>query len=300
MSFFGFKVGVAILAVLLYNSFELKSILKKRHEVGKSDMNILVNPNIAFSFGGLFQSDGEWIHPRKIEQTYEIIYVAEGEVYMKEDRPDGVWEIHAKKGELFLLAPGLYHYGTRVTKGVSFYWIHFTVNEGALPFEERSFPKFENPYLFKELLHCNNLPTVPEYLVNSVLLHILSEMCRMSEEKARGEFDGRAEKIYEWIRANTDARLTVRRAGEHFGYSPDHISRICKSRFGISAKELINRFLLDKAKTLLSNTDKYVKEIAAELNFVDDKAFIAYFKYHEKCFPSEFRNRYGKIHMNSK
>ena len=122
----------------------------------------------------------------------------------------------------------------------------------------------------------------------------------MSEERERGEVDGRAEKIYEWIRANTDARLTVERIADHFGYSADHISRICKRHFGVSAKALINRFLLDKAKTLLSNTDKYVKEIGAELNFADDKAFIAYFKYHEKCSPSEFRNRYGKIHMNSK
>ena len=100
----------------------------------------------------------------------------------------------------------------------------------------------------------------------------------MAEEKARGEYDGRAEKLYEWIRINSDARLTVSRVAEHFGYSADHISRICKSRFGVSSKELINRFLLSKAKTLLSNTDKYVKEIAAELNFADDKAFIAYFK----------------------
>ena len=263
-------------------------------------MNILQNPNISFSFGGLFQTDGKWIHPRKIENTYEIIYVTEGEVYMCEDTPSGARQIHAKKGELFILEPNLWHYGTRVTERVSFFWIHFKIKDGVLPFGERFFTRFENPYLFKELLHCNNLPTVPEYLVNSVLLHILSELCLMAEERERGEFDGRAEKVYEWIRINADAKLTVSRVSAHFGYTPDHISRICKSHFGVSAKALINRFVLDRAKTLLSNTDKYVKEIAAELNFADDKAFIAYFKYHENCFPSEFRNRYGKIHMNSK
>ncbi len=263
-------------------------------------MNILQNPNISFSFGGLFQTDGKWIHPKKIENTYEIIYVTEGEVYMCEEASCGVRQIHARKGELFILSPSLWHYGTKVTEGVSFYWLHFKVLKGALPFDEMFFHKFENAYLFKELLHCNNLPTVPEYLVNAVLLHILSELCRMSDESGRGEFDGRAEKIYEWIRINADARLTVERVAEHFGYSPDHISRICKSHFGVSAKALINRFVLDRAKTLLSNTDKYVKEIGAELNFADDKAFIAHFKYHENCSPSEFRNRYGKIHMNSK
>ena len=191
-------------------------------------MNILQNPNISFSFGGLFQTDGKWIHPKKIENTYEIIYVTEGEVYMCEEASCGARQIHARKGELFILSPSLWHYGTKVTEGVSFYWLHFKVRKGALPFDEMFFHKFENAYLFKELLHCNNLPTVPEYLVNAVLLHILSELCRMSDESGRGEFDGRAEKIYEWIRINADARLTVERVAEHSGYSPDHISRICK------------------------------------------------------------------------
>ena len=294
-----YKVIVALFTFLLYNSFGVKSILKKRYEVIKSDMNILVNPNVSFSFAGLFQSAGKWIHPKKIEKTYEIICVTEGEVYMREERPEGDREICAKKGELFLLSPNMWHYGTEITENVSFYWLHFSLNGGELPFSGMSFPKFENAYLFKELLHCNNLPRVPEYLVNSVLLHILSELCRMSDG-ALSDFDGRAEKIYEWIRINTDAGLTVSRVASHFGYSSDHISRICKQNFGVTAKTLINRFLMAKAKSALSNTDKYVKEIAADLGFSDDKAFIAYFKYHENCFPSEFRNRYGKLHMNSK
>lgn len=83
-------------------------------------------------------------------------------------------------------------------------------------------------------------------------------------------------------------------------YSADHVSRICKKNFGMGASALIDRFLTERAKMLLCNTEKYVKEIAAELNFQSDKAFIAYFKYHEKCFPSEFRNRFGQLHMNKK
>ena len=259
-------------------------------------MNILVNPNVSFCYAGLFQSSGQWIHPRKTEVTYEIIYVTDGEVHMCEERPEGLRQIHAKAGELFLLMPHMLHYGTETVCGVSFYWLHFSLKTGEIPFDTLFFRKFDNAYLFKELLHCNNLPQVPEYLVNAVLLHILSELCRVSEEECR-EYDGRAEKIYEWIRIHTDARLSVKDISRQFGYSCDHITRICKGNFGMSAKALINRFLTAKAKSALANTDKYVKEIPADLRFSSDKAFIAYFKYHEGCFPSEFRNRYGKIHM---
>ena len=271
-----------------------------RQEVRKSDMNILINPNVSFSYAGLFQSNGEWIHPRRVEKTYEIIYVTSGEVCMVEEASEGRREIRAKKGELFLLSPDVLHYGTDVTSDVSFYWVHFFVNGGELPFEKCFFGSFEHSYLFKELLHYNNLPSIPEYMVNSVLVRILSELCRMSDDSYFSDFDARAEKVYEWIRINANAKLSVGRIAEHFCYSNDHISRICKQYFGLTAKELINSFLVSKAKSALLNTDKYVKEIAAELGFSDDKTFIAYFKYHEGCFPSEFRKRYGKTHMNSR
>ncbi len=286
--------------ILLYNKFTLKSILKNRQEVIKSDMNILTNPNVSFSYAGLFQNSGGWIHPRRIEKTYEIIYVTSGEVHMCEELPEGRREIRAKKGELFILSPETLHYGTDTTHDVSFYWIHFSLNNGELPFDRRFFTKFENSYLFKELLHYNNLSNIPEYLVNSVLLHILSELCRISDDSYFADFDNLAENIYEWIRINAKAKLRVGNIAEHFEYSNDHISRICKRYFKMTAKELINSFLMSKAKSALLNTDKYIKEIADMLGFSDDKAFIAYFKYHENCFPSEFRKRYGKTHMNSR
>ena len=257
-------------------------------------MNILENPSVKFAFSGLFRSEGRWIHPRRTEETYEIIYVTDGTVRMRE----GDRDVTAKKGQLFLLSPGVCHYGTEESEGVSFYWLHFYIN-GELPFKDRFFDTFENSYLFKELLHYNNLPRVPEYLVNAVLMHILSELCRLSEDRASG-INASAEKIYEWVRINAYASLTVKKISEHFGYSSDHVSRICKKSFGIGAKALIDRFILQKAKSSLTNTDKYVKEISAELGFDDDKAFIGFFRYHEGCFPSEFRNRFGKLHMNSR
>ena len=258
-------------------------------------MNILMNPNVDFHYAGLFRTEREWIHPERIETTYEIIYVTKGEVWMRE----GETEFCLRRGQLVLLMPGICHVGSRPSTDVGFYWVHFTVSYGKLPFAQRQFDSFENAYLFKELLHYKNLPQAPAYLVNAVLLHILSELCYLSGERAPG-YDGTAEKIYEWIRINADATLTVGKVAAHFGYSTDHLSRICKANYGIGARAMIDRFLLARAKELLCNTDLYVKEIAAELLFSDDKAFLGFFKYHEGCFPSEFRARFTRLHMNSK
>ena len=49
-------------------------------------MNILTHPNVKFDYAGLFQSEREWIHPKRIGTSYEIIYMTEGEMYIEERR----------------------------------------------------------------------------------------------------------------------------------------------------------------------------------------------------------------------
>lgn len=257
-------------------------------------MNVLTHPHFRFEYAGLFQSTGEWIHPARVEKTYEIICVTKGEVFIAE----GEREYCVGQGQALLLSPQAEHRGTRPSRDVGFYWVHFHADRG-LPFEARYFESFEQFALFKELLHYNNLPQVPAYAVNAVLLHILSELC-LRAERERQQFDAQAEKVREWIRVHASATLTVRETAAHFGYSADHLSRICKRQYGIGVGALIDRFLMARARELLCNTDAYVKEIAAMLGFATDKGFIGYFKYHEGCFPAAFRARFAKVHMNNK
>ena len=270
------------------------SIPKKRYEVRKNDMNVLMHPSFRFEYAGLFQSDGEWIHPARVEKTWEIICVTKGEVFIAE----GDREYCVKPGEVLLLSPGELHKGTRPSRDAGFYWVHFHA-DGGVPFQRKYFENFEQISLFKELLHYNNLPQVPAYLVNAVLLHILTLLALFSEGN-HARFDAQAEKVREWIRVHADAKLTVRAVAAQFGYSADHLSRICKKQYGLGVGALIDQFLLSRAKELLCNTDAYVKEIAATLGFATDKGFIGFFKYHEGRFPAAFRARFAKVHMNNK
>ena len=258
-------------------------------------MNPLIHPHVAFSGAGLFQTHREWIHPARRAYNYEILYVVQGVVCIaEEDR-----EYRLSAGEVLLLSPDRFHRGTQASRDVSFYWVHFDLLCGELPFRRRHFDRFDNAALFKELLHASNLALSADFLVNSVLLHILSSLCLLSGEHAP-QLDHTAQRVYEWLRVHTSASLRVAFAARQLGYSSDHLTRICKQNFGVGARELINRFLLDRVKTLLLNTDLHLKEIARELEFVDDKALIGYFKYHEGDTPSAFRNRFPCLHMNAK
>lgn len=258
-------------------------------------MYILKNENLTFVHAGLFRTRREWIHPERVESTYEIIYVTAGEVHIEENGEEHT----LSAGQLILLEPGRVHRGTKKSSNVGFYWLHFSVSGGELPFEKRRFDNFDSSYLFRELLHHNNIAQRHSHLVDAILCHLLCELECLSSDGS-GAYDERAEKIYEWMRINALASTTVRGVAEHFGYSCDHVSRICKRAYGIGARELLDRFIINRAKELLCNTDKYVKEIAAELEFSSDKAFIGFFKYHEGVFPEGFRRRLSKTHMNSK
>lgn len=80
------------------------------------------NGTLKYVSSGLFQSDGSWIHPRGIIETYEIIFMYEGTAYICEDGTEYI--LHPD--DVLILDPGREHYGFRVSEEyVSFSWLHF-------------------------------------------------------------------------------------------------------------------------------------------------------------------------------
>lgn len=258
-------------------------------------MDMLINPFVKFHYAGLFTSEQSWIHPKRTEKTYEIIYAVSGSIYMCV----GEDEMLIRPGQLILLEPNVTHYGSRETKHVSFYWLHFSVSANALPFEARFFESFNSSYLFRELLHYNNLPDRPEHAVSSLLIRILSELRYISENSERRQVR-LADEIYEWIRINANAELCVTDVAAHFSLSPDHVSRILSSSYKKGCKAIIDMFVLKRAMELLCNTNMYIKEIAYELGFCSSDAFNAFFKYRAQMYPGTYRKKFIKTHMNSK
>ena len=280
--------------ISVYNDTPIFAIHKIRHEVRKRDMNILMNSHVHYNTAGRFKADGEWRHPDRTERTYELIVVTDSAVYLHDV---ALGELCLKKGQAVLLSPNVRHYGTVITENTEFYWLHFSLTGGKLPFQGRVFSRFEPLYLFRELLHLGNLPKRPQDAINAVTVHILCELSRMENDTQR--FDRKGEEIYEWIRIHARSGLSAEKVAAHFGFSKDHVTRILKGNFGCGVKALSARFLMENACNLLANTDLYIKEISARLGFRSDKAFVNFFYYHEGCYPTQFRNRLSKTHLNN-
>lgn len=78
--------------------------------------------------------------------------------------------------------------------------------------------------------------------------------------------------------------------------SPYYFSSIIKERSGQSALQWIGNVTMTFSRQYLECTEMSIKEIADRLNFPDQSTFGRYFKHHEGCSPSDFRER--RLHDN--
>jgi hypothetical protein len=77
--------------------------------------------NVSYCGAGKFVSHGEWIHPDRVINSYELIFVINGTVYINENHN----QYKLEKNDLFLLEPGVRHFGYKKSSSTSFFWVHF-------------------------------------------------------------------------------------------------------------------------------------------------------------------------------
>ncbi|MBE6703185.1 MAG: AraC family transcriptional regulator [Ruminococcaceae bacterium] len=240
---------------------------------------------------GLFDSDKAWVHPTVTVNTYEIIYVVEGQVHIREAGKN----YDLVKGDMLLLEPGIEHGGTQTSYGrTSFYWLHYhCTKQEALGLPKHFVPDEVSALrVLNELMHLQQAnPVVAEL----TLARFLLEAGREAEYGNK-----RLAEITAYIRANSREALSVVDVASRYGYSPDHLSRMFKKEFGYDAKTAIVKNRLDYIESRLLNSEYSIKEIAAQCGFEDENAFVKFFKYHTKTTPTLFRNKFFHVHLNSK
>lgn len=253
------------------------------------------NGGIAYCGGGLFVTDAEWIHPRRCEETYEMIYMVRGTAFMEEG--GAAFTLH--KGDLKILRPGVFHGGLqKSTAPTSFYWHHFKLfgNESDFLPKQFLFQSFSGSGIFPEILHMELLGG--KQAAEPALLYLLNKL--KFSEHAESSSARLANRVLEYVRLHANALLTVEKTAEHFGYHPEYISKIVKRKFGTGLKNVIDSNVMNRANDLLDNSDFSIKEIAAMLGFREANSFVHFYKYHENITPTSYRNRNFKIHMNNR
>ena len=73
--------------------------------------------------------------------------------------------------------------------------------------------------------------------------------------------------------------------------TPWYLSKIIKMVSGLSAPDIITKYVILEAQHLLRHTDLSVKEIADQLNFPNQSFFYKYFKAHTGYTPNSYRQQ---------
>lgn len=285
---------------------------------------------LMFSMCGNFTADSKWLHMDRVMDSYEIILINKGIVYIEQD--DEKYELN--EGDLLLLEPGRTHRGYDYSnKGTSFYWVHFYCNDSFsisnhIDIKSEISMTQNNPYfdglssniliptfarnlnldrinvLFRQLLHLSQSNSYTNQSVNYMLTSLLIEIT----EQVISNFEITPKRvipkddlsqILQWIKIHITQNISLQNVAYEFNFSKEYLARYFKKRMGMSMQEYINYLRISNAKQLLCNSDLNIKEIAHELGFIDEKYFLKLFKKYENLTPKQFRNAYNMTYLNN-
>lgn len=278
-----------------------------------------------FVSAGKLVNSGGFIHPRRKIETFVLICVLKGTLYITHgEKPHTV-----KKNEFILLFPDTLHYGTApCQQPLSYYWTHFYVTDknyhiynktalmrnqslfninanytSSIAIENYLLPEYgqlsiekRSHLLFSQLLDISkrenyNATWRCHYALSLLLLEAANE-AYSSTHFASPKLPVQITPIIEWIRSHYQEPLTVTALAEQFDYHPVYLTRMFKEHTGYPLISYINKTRLEIAKNLLCSTTTPVCIIAETCGFPDCKHFMKLFKKMEGATPSQYRNAF--------
>jgi two-component system response regulator YesN len=96
-------------------------------------------------------------------------------------------------------------------------------------------------------------------------------------------------KIYECIKKNVFADISLEYVAQQVGMSPQYLSRIFKEEVGMNFIDYVTSKRISYAKKLLENRDKSIRDIAIESGYSDPSYFSKIFKKIVGLTPKEYR-----------
>lgn len=92
--------------------------------------------------------------------------------------------------------------------------------------------------------------------------------------------------------------LPLSELAEHIELSEQHLNRLFRKRYGMTATHFLTRLRLQKAKEILASKAKMTcNEVAAAVGFNSPSYFGSIFKKYEACTPQQYRERMLQMNL---
>lgn len=137
-----------------------------------------------------------------------------------------------------------------------------------------------------KLLNCERVNEMKQQMDE-----ILKEICFFINQNKKGKKENLIENAVIYIKNNYNkADLSVSDIAEKFELTPTYLTRLFKEKTGEGILDYIVKIRLDKAKLLLKNQQKGIKDVAIEVGYCSSTAFIRVFKKYEGITPGSYRD----------
>jgi len=261
---------------------------------------------------GLFISRGTAMHPTRVIDSHELIFVKQGELELFEEDQ----QFHLEAGQTLHLWPGRRHGSTiPMPPGLRFYWIHFDVEEMHVRMrrgtDDSFVPALKVPQvariaeperlerLFRTFLDDQETGQLHPYAANLLTMLMLVEVAAEEKHDQPDEQHVVATWAHTYIRINYDRTITTSRVAEAIGYNPDYLGRIYRQVYGCTLTEAIHRRRIRMACHFLMDSNLTIEQIADKCGFSDPDYFRRIFRRYMQISPGNYREEYSHMHVNT-
>ena len=261
---------------------------------------------------GLFIYRGIGIHPTRILDSYEILFVDSGTLSLwEEDR-----HFDIGPGESLLLVPGMRHGGAvDYPQDLRFYWMHFDVLSeasgdsspgGGIEIHLQQHTRVSRTdrltELFRMFLDDQEAGGLEQTTSNLLLCLILSEIAkpgRVVEDNLRST--AIANKARQYIKTHFHESLTTSTIGKAIEINSDYLERIFKRSFNQTIIQAIHHHRIRYSRRLILDEmhNLNIDQIADQSGYTDSGYFRRVFKKQVGMTPMAFRKLHARVHVNT-
>jgi YesN/AraC family two-component response regulator len=125
--------------------------------------------------------------------------------------------------------------------------------------------------------------------MNDILMRNNKSICAVMN--SRKKTDPGIEIIERYINNEFCGNINLDVVAGKFGYSPNYLSRMFKKVIGIGFQEYITKLRIERAKRLMADPKKSIRNVAEEVGYSNSSVFIKAFEKHEGISPGKYRNQ---------
>lgn len=253
---------------------------------------------VSYYYGGRLRLSKSWRADKTVCPNGKLYYVTDGSVEIRAG--ENLYQVG--KNEMTLIPPGTEHSYRLGKEGYAEkYWFHFDlvcggVSPNSLLIPEKikvTEPEYVNTLFDGLLLHATRSAPADAALTAGSAALIVGYYYEKSEAKPKNKPDDEINAAIKAAEKMPGDKLTVAAMAGEANLSPNYFIRKFKERTGISPMKYMNMLKLEKAKSLLENTDAPINEVMADAGYYDAAYFSKLFKSATGCFPKKFREIYG-------